>query len=67
VSQERGQDEAGAAEREDAIGTATSLLLAVQRDQGFPAPGPVVAPFWDRPYRHINPAIVSALSERPRP
>jgi hypothetical protein len=49
-------------EREHAIGAAASLLLDAQRDRGFPAPGPAVAPFWDRPYQHINPAISHALT-----
>jgi Domain of unknown function (DUF4037) len=49
-------------DREDALSTAAALLLDVQRDQGLPSPGPAVAPFWDRPYRHINPAVLRALT-----
>ena len=56
-----GTAEARWQDREDALAKAASLLLEVQRDQGFPAPAPAVTAFWDRPYRHINPAIIHAL------
>jgi hypothetical protein len=40
-------------ERESAIRSAASLLLATQRDRGLPAPDSATVPFWDRPYPGI--------------
>jgi Domain of unknown function (DUF4037) len=48
-------------EREDGLAAACETLLAAQRARGLPAPAVAVTPFWDRPYRTVDPAIPQAL------
>ncbi|MBE1875281.1 DUF4037 domain-containing protein [Myceligenerans pegani] len=48
-------------ERGDALRVVLERLARLQADAGLPSrPSPVV-PFWDRPYLHIEPALVPAL------
>jgi Domain of unknown function (DUF4037) len=49
-------------DREDAVGRAAEILLAVQREHGLPARGPALRPYWNRAYRHINAAVPEALT-----
>ncbi len=48
-------------EREDALAAACEVLLEVQRERGFPAPAAVVIPFFDRPYRTVDGAVLAGL------
>jgi len=48
-------------DRESALAAAAEALLGVQRDRGLPAPDGAVIPFWDRPYRAIDPAVPAGL------
>jgi hypothetical protein len=48
-------------EREDALAAACAVLLDLQRDRGQPTPAAAVAPFWNRPYRTVDPAVPQAL------
>jgi hypothetical protein len=48
-------------EREDSLASACETLLDTQRARGLPAPAVAVTPFWDRPYRTIDPAIAHGL------
>ena len=48
-------------DRESALAAAAETLLDVQRVRGLPAPDGAVIPFWDRPYRAINPAVPAGL------
>jgi Domain of unknown function (DUF4037) len=48
-------------DRESGLAHACEVLLSTQRDSGLPAPGLAVTPFWDRPYRAVDPALPQAL------
>ena len=48
-------------ERENALATACEVLLGIQREQGQPASGSAVIPFFDRPYRTLNQAVPQTL------
>ena len=48
-------------DREDNVVSACEVLLDLQRDLGYPGPESAAAPFWDRPYRSVNPAVPQAL------
>ena len=48
-------------ERENALTSACTLLLGIQRERGLPAPEPAVIPFFDRPYRALDEAVPRAL------
>jgi Domain of unknown function (DUF4037) len=48
-------------ERESALAAVAETLLDMQRDRGLPAPERAVVPFWDRPYRGINPEVAGGL------
>jgi hypothetical protein len=48
-------------EREDALAVACEVLLDLQRERGYPAPAPVVIPFFDRPYRTVDGAVLEGL------
>ena len=52
---------AGWRERENALATACELILDIQREQGLPAPGSAVIPFFDRPYRTVDDAVPQGL------
>ncbi len=43
--------------RENALATACEELLSIQREQGQPAPGSAVIPFFYRPYRTVDQAV----------
>jgi hypothetical protein len=47
--------------RQTAMGDALRHLGRLQRAAGLPAPDPVVVPFWDRPFIHLDPRLVPAL------
>jgi len=51
----------GGRERENALAAACEVLLDVQREQGLPAPGAAVVPFFDRPYRTVDRAVPQQL------
>lgn len=51
----------GWVERTEALRRSMERLAEVQRDAGLPMCAPVVVPFWDRPYLHVEPALVPAL------
>jgi hypothetical protein len=48
-------------ERENALTSACTLLLGIQRERGLLAPEPAVIPFFDRPYRALDEAVPRAL------
>lgn|GEM_PF-998791 len=48
-------------ERENALATACEVLLSIQREQGHPAPGSAVIPFFDRPYRTVDQQVPQGL------
>jgi hypothetical protein len=48
-------------ERENALADACQMLLDLQREQGQPAPESAVIPFFDRPYRTVDPAVPQGL------
>jgi hypothetical protein len=48
-------------ERENGLAVACETLLTAQRARGLPAPAAAVTPFWDRPYRTVDPAIADGL------
>ena len=48
-------------DRGAALSAALDVLAEVQRAAGLPANTPVCVPFWDRPYLHIDPALVPSL------
>jgi uncharacterized protein DUF4037 len=48
-------------DREDALAAACELLLDVQRERGYPAPGAAVIPFFSRPYRTVDGAVHDGL------
>lgn len=50
-------------DRNDALGQALRQLADLQSLVGLPAPTPVVVPFWDRPYEHINQTLVPAVMD----
>jgi hypothetical protein len=50
-------------EREDALAAACEVLLDVQRERGHPAPAAAVIPFYDRPYRTVDGAVLEGLLE----
>lgn len=48
-------------DRESALAAACEVLLDVQRERGFPAPASAVIPFYDRPYRTVDGAVLEGL------
>jgi hypothetical protein len=48
-------------ERENALTSACTVLLSIQRDRGLPAPESAVIPFFGRPYRTLNGAVPQEL------
>ncbi len=54
---------AGWSVRETALATALEVLGTAQRDRDLPTPGTVVTPFFDRPYRTVDPAVVTLLRD----
>jgi Domain of unknown function (DUF4037) len=48
-------------EREDALAAACEVLLRVQRERGHPAPASAVIPFFSRPYRTVDGAVLEGL------
>ena len=48
-------------DRESGLARACEVLLSAQGDSGLPAPCIAVTPFWDRPYRAVDPALPQAL------
>ena len=48
-------------ERENALASACRVLLSIQRERGLPAPEPAVIPFFDRPYRTLDPVVPQEL------
>lgn len=48
-------------DRENALTAAAEALLTAQHDRGLPVPASAAAPFWDRPYRTINPDVPDTL------
>lgn len=48
-------------DRESALADACEILLAAQRERGFPAPASAVIPFWDRPYRTVDETVCGSL------
>jgi Domain of unknown function (DUF4037) len=53
--------EAGWRDREDALAAGCEVLLDLQRERGYPAPGRAVIPFFDRPYRTVDGAVAEGL------
>lgn len=51
----------GWADREDALAAACEMLLGTQRGRGLPTPESAVIPFFDRPYRTVDPAVPQGL------
>jgi len=50
------------AEREAAMARAAGWVLDAQGGRGAPVvDGPVLTQFWDRPYRHVEPAVIKGL------
>ena len=52
---------AGWRDREDALAAGCEVLLSLQRERGYPAPGAAVIPFFDRPYRTVDGAVAHGL------
>ena len=50
-------------ERGEHLACALDLLAEQQELAGLPSVSPVCTPFWDRPYLHLNPALVPAMLE----
>ena len=50
-------------DRESALAAACEVLLDVQRERGHPAPACAVIPFFDRPYRTLDGAVLEGLLE----
>lgn len=50
-------------ERQTHLADALDALLDLQRAAGLPTPGRATVPFWDRPYLHPDPALVTMLLE----
>lgn len=50
-------------EREGILVAAIELLAKAQRQRGLPTPDVVVTPFWDRPYRMVDPQVPAMLAE----
>jgi hypothetical protein len=48
-------------DRESAAVAAAEALLRVQRERGLPTPEVAITPFFDRPYRTVDPAVPAAL------
>ncbi|MFB9831818.1 DUF4037 domain-containing protein [Actinoallomurus acaciae] len=58
---ERAVSASGWEEREQALADAAEALLDLQRQRSLPAPARAVTPFWERPYRTIDEAVVRGL------
>jgi hypothetical protein len=48
-------------DRENALAAACEMLLDIQREHGLSAPESAVIPFFDRPYRTVDPAVPQVL------
>jgi hypothetical protein len=46
--------------REEAMAAAAEIILDGQEDRGA-VPRPAFSQFWDRPYPHVNPAVIRGL------
>lgn len=53
--------EPGWRNREDALAAGCEVLFDLQRERGYPVPGPAVVPFFDRPYRTVDGAVPHGL------
>lgn len=50
-------------ERGEQVLRAVELLADHQARAGLPTVAPVCTPFWDRPFLHLNPALVPAIGD----